>query len=316
MRQKLLKNYTQFRLGGIAYIKSAADTDELISVLKDLTRKNMKFFILGGGTNIIASDKGYSGIVLHIKTNAIQKNRNTILCDAGVPLARLIRFANSQGFQGLETLAGIPGTVGGAVFGNAGAYGNEIANVVKKIYVFDGRQARWIVKNKNMFGYRDSIFKRRPWVILQILFSFTKDHLIFPDKTRGKSLEARKKTLQKISRDIIALRLKKYKPGLRCAGSIFKNIPASSPLGKKLIKNIPADKMKGGKIPAGYLLESVGAKGMRIGGIAVANHHGNLLINNGRGKASEAKKLIDILKNRVHKKYGVWLEEEVRYLGF
>lgn len=301
MTQGMLAKYTQFKLGGRARIETAANIRGLILLLKNFVKKKKKFFILGGGTNIIASDKGYTGIVVRIRTENIKKTKNTILCDAGVALARLVKYANKNGLQGLETLAGIPGTVGGAVFGNAGAYGNEISSTAKKIYIFDGERARWAARKKDMFGYRDSIFKRKPWVILQILFSFTKE---------------KPAVLKKISKDIITLRLKKYKPNLRCAGSIFKNIPVGSPSGEVLIKKIPPGKIKGGKIPAGYLLESVGAKGMRIGGISVANHHGNLIVNNGRGKSIEAKELIDTLKDRVHKKYGIWLEEEVRYLGF
>ena len=111
--------------------------------------------------------------------------------------------------------------------------------------------------------------------------------------------EGSAKKLAEKSKEIIKIREKKYKPNLRCAGSIFKNVFAKS-----------------GKIPAGRLLESVGAKSMRIGGVYVPQQHANIIINNGRGKAADAKKLIDILKKKVYRKYGIRLEEEVQYLGF
>ncbi len=274
----------------------------LINIISDLTRKKSPFFILGGGTNIIANDRGYNGMIVKISLKGIKVSGNNIFCQSGRALADLISLANESGLCGLETLAGIPGTVGGAIFGNAGAYGREVSDFLQKVRILDGRKARWISKKDCGFKYRDSIFKNKPnWIILEAEFKLQK----------GTARELTNK-----SKEIIAIREKKYKPDIRCAGSIFKNILANSPTGKKLINQIPAAKIIGGKIPTGFLLEEVGAKGMKIGGILVAKHHGNLIINNGRGKAADAKKLIDILKTKVRKKYGIELEEEIRYLGF
>lgn len=301
MSRIILKHITQFKLGGPAEVVVARNTKKIPFLLEGLIKKKKKFYIIGGGTNIIANDKGYGGVVVHMKTNTITANKNIIQSDAGVLLERLINTANKRGLRGLETLAGIPGTVGGAVYGNAGAYGEEIKNVIQNVIVFDGKKMRTLSKKQCGFDYRESIFKKRNWAILSVVFSFSKGN---------------KKILQKTSRDIIALRLKKYKPSLRCAGSIFKNIPVQSALGRRLRNKIPSDKIKGGKIPAGILLESVGAKGMRKGGIMVAHHHGNLIVNTGNGTARDAKYLIDVLKKKVRKKFGITLEEEVQYLGF
>ncbi|HSE83306.1 MAG TPA: UDP-N-acetylmuramate dehydrogenase [Thermodesulfobacteriota bacterium] len=299
----LLKNYTRFQVGGPAQeIINVKTMEGFVRTVKDLIVERRRFFILGGGTNIVASDEGYDGVVVHVVTDGIEVKGKKIICDAGVSLQHLIDTANQHGLMGIETLAGIPGTVGGAVYGNAGAYGKEICNVVEKVKIFDGngKRVRWIENEECRFEYRESIFKEKPWIILQIVCRFQKGDL---DK------------LTATSREIVALREKKYKPGLRCAGSIFKNILAKSEEGQKILPLIPPDKVIGGKIPVGYLLESVGAKGMRCGNISVAKHHGNLIVNHGRGKAWQVKKIIDELKERVKMRYGVVLEEEVRYLG-
>lgn len=282
---KLLKNFTNFKFGGPAKeIVAARSEAELIGVLKDLKLKKEKYYILGDGTNIIADDKGFNGTIVKISTSGLKIENRKILCEAGLPLGKLVNTANSAGLSGLETLAGIPGTVGGAIYGNAGAYGREISEFLKKVKIFDGKGLRWLPQTSCKFSYRESVFKKRPWVILATEFNLPKGSA---------------QRLAKKSKEIIKIREKKYKPNLLCAGSIFKNIVVG--------KN---------KIPAWSLLESIGAKGMRIGGVYVADYHANLIINNGRGRASEAKKLIDTLKEKVHQKYGVWLEEEVQYLGF
>jgi len=285
----LLKHLTNFKFGGSAKKIITAESEiELIATLKDLKFKKAKYYILGGGTNIIANDKGYKGTIVKISASGLKIENQKILCEAGLPLRKLVNAANSAGLSSLETLAGIPGTVGGAIYGNAGAYGREISEFLKKVKIFDGRKIKWVFNKDCKFGYRESVFSakggKKPWVILAAEFYLPKGGA---------------QKLAKKSKEIIKIREKRYKPGLRCAGSIFKNVLAKS-----------------GKIPAGLLLESIGAKGMRIGGVYVPRQHANLIVNNGRGKAEEAKKLIDILKQRVYRKYGIRLKEEVQYLGF
>ena len=159
------------------------------------------------------------------------------------------------------------------------------------------------MKKQCRFGYRDSIFKRRKdWIITEAVF-------------RLKGSEPR--WLQQTSAEIIKTREKKYWPDLLCPGSFFKNIPLGSlrpPIRKALSAKVDQSKIKHGKLPAGYLLEQVGAKGINFGGIAVAGHHANLIFNKGGGKSSDIKKLSQILKNRVKQKFGITLEEEIQYL--
>lgn len=284
---------------GIITINSSS---KLAQVIADIKRKNKLFFVIGGGTNLIANDSGFNGVVVKINNKNLNVSGDKIICGAGLALGDLINTANKKGLAGLETLAGIPGTVGGAIVGNAGAYGREISDSLSRVKIFDGEKLRWIPKKYCAFSYRNSVFKKQPsWIIFEAEFKLKKNNAAF---------------LVNKSKEIIAIREKKYKPDIRCAGSIFKNILEDSSIGRKLKNKIPPDKIIVGKIPAGFLLEQVGAKGMRQGGIYVANHHGNLIINDGHGTARDAKALIEVLKSKIKNRYGIELEEEVQYLGF
>jgi len=212
-------------------------------------------------------------------------------------LADVIGQAIRRGLRGLETLSGIPGTIGGAVVGNAGAYGHSISELVDRVEIWDGREHRILSRSECAFEYRESVFKKEPFVLLRAFLRFR----------RG---DARK--LQRASREIIALREKKYRPGLRCPGSFFKNVLVKS-LTPESLDRIDRRKIIDGKIPAGYLLEAVGAKGMRAGGIVIARFHGNLFINQGGGTACDVRALARELKNKVKRRFGIQLEEEVRY---
>ncbi len=297
----LLSQYTNFKLGGEAKNFLNAETQKsFLKILRSL-KKSDSYFILGEGTNVLAHDSGFSGTVIKVRFGNINVSGNKIVAEAGAKLEDLIMVANRFGLSGLETLAGIPGTVGGAVYGNAGAYGREFSDCIKEVAMFDGKKVKMISKASCEFGYRDSVFKKEKWAILAATLQFERKN---PNELIEKSKE------------IISLREAKYKPELLCAGSIFKNILVASASGAKLLPVVPQEQVIAGKIPVGFLLESIGAKGMKEGGIYVADFHGNLLINNGGGKALEAKKLIEILKARVLAKYGITLEEEVQYLGF
>ena len=217
---------------------------------------------------------------------------------ASLPLADLIQSSLHHSLAGLEALSGIPGTVGGAVAGNAGAYGQAISDKLVKVEVFNvaAGEEKWLSKNECAFAYRDSIFKQQELVILRAVFELAPGD---------------RQVLQTRASEIIKTRENKYQPGLKCPGRFFKNV---------LVKNagdsvltIDTSKIIDGKIPAGYLLEEVGARGMRRGGIYVASFHGNLLINDGSGTCAEVVGLATELKKLVQEKFGIKLEEEVRY---
>ncbi len=303
-KNKSIKRLTTIKIGGYAKLFCLVKNwEELIISLNYAKNKKLSWNIIGDGSNIIASDKGFNGLLIKIGIQSFKRKNNRVLVGAGNNLFNFIRKINGLGLSGLEKMAGIPGTIGGAIYGNAGAYGQEISVPLKRVRIFDQRRVRWISKKQCFFNYRESIFKKKKnWIILEADFTFKVKE---PNQ------------LIKISQLIIKLRNKKYWPSLLCPGSFFKNIYLNDlkpTIRKKLIKKIDSQHIIYGKIPAGYLLELVKAKGRKCGGIKIAKHHANLFYNTGFGKAREIKRLADILRSKVYKAFEVNLEEEVQYL--
>ncbi len=294
-----LARLSTFGVGGRAeYFYEAKTTSRLIEVLREVRNKGLRYRLFAGGSNVVFPDGLVRGLVIHSSGGRITQNAPLhLLVDGGVPLARLVKRSLNFGMRGLETLAGIPGSVGGAVVGNAGAYGHSISEIVERVEIFDGEKRIWISAASCCFSYRDSIFKRKPYVVLRALFHFQK----------GKP-----GLLERTAREIIRTRIKKYPRGLRCPGSFFKNVLVRD-LSKQVLGKLDRSKIIKGKVPAGYLLEEVGAKGMRYGKLAVADYHGNLILNCGGATAREVRALARVLKGKVYRRFGIRLEEEVRY---
>lgn len=295
-----LSSLSTFGIGGNAQLfLNVKNSDEFILAVRYAHEKNLLLHIFAGGSNVVFPDEGLSGLTIQIRGGEMKIDGNSLTVDAGVLLSDVIDRAIGKGLSGLEKLSGIPGTVGGSVVGNAGAYGRSIGDAVEKVYVFDTDKSYWLTNKDCQFVYRDSIFKHKKLFLLQARLNFQKGN---------------KEDLLKTSKEIIALRQQKYKPGIKCPGSFFKNVLVSD-LSADQLANIDQKWIKYGKIPAGYLLEEVGAKGMKMGGIEVAEYHGNLLLNNtGKGTAIEVKELANLLKKKVKEKIGIELEEEVRYM--
>ncbi|MBI5732684.1 UDP-N-acetylmuramate dehydrogenase [Candidatus Jorgensenbacteria bacterium] len=294
-----LAKFSTFKIGGRAeYFCIVKTPEDLLWVVLWALERGLMYRVFAGGSNIVFPDEGFRGLLVQYNGVNIQVlPRRRLLVHAGTPLRDVISKSISKKLSGLETLSGIPGTIGGAIVGNAGAYGHSIAEVVEKVEIWDGARCAWIAKNKCRFAYRDSILKYKPFLVLRAVLRFH----------RGNT-----KKLRGISRTIIKLRLKKYKPGLRCPGSFFKNVLVKN-ISKRSLRMIPKEKIIDGKIPAGYLLEQVGAKGMKVGRIKIADFHGNLFINQGGATAKDVKRLARILKLKVYKKFKIQLEEEIRY---
>ncbi|MBI5306471.1 UDP-N-acetylmuramate dehydrogenase [Candidatus Wolfebacteria bacterium] len=303
---KIKKNYSMkylstFKIGGrarfFAEVKIERDFFEAIKKSKEF---NVPCAIIGNGSNIVFSDGLIDYFFIKLSIVGLKIFNNKIIVGAGLDLAKIIKIANKNGLAGLETLAGIPGTIGGAIVGNVGAYGHSISEVVEKVEIWNGYKKQWL-KNKDCnFSYRESIFKNKSYIILRAILKFN----------TGKANK-----LKKISAGIIKIRNKKYKKGLLCPGSFFKNVLIShiSKRSLNLISKIGKNKIINGKIPAGYLLEQIGANGMRFGGIKVADFHGNLLFNQEEATAKDVRKAAQILKNKVYRKFNIELQEEVKY---
>jgi UDP-N-acetylmuramate dehydrogenase len=256
--------------------------------------------VIGDGTNLIVSDQGFEGIVLRLTAQAIEREGATVRAAAGAELQALVDYSIEQGLRGLETMTGIPGSVGAAVYGNAGAYGHSIEERVQRVRFLDGPAVRSFGPQECSFRYRESIFKEhKDWIILSVELAMTPAPATELRETAGKIFE---------------IRLEKYPATMKCAGSIFKNLILAE-LPVEVRRQIPERVVREGKAPSAYFLEQVGAKGMRNGGIQVADYHANLIYNTGAGTSGELCELIAELKSRVRKQFGLELEEEVQYVG-
>jgi UDP-N-acetylmuramate dehydrogenase len=300
--QTPLSRYTRFAIGGPADIYAeTADEAAFIAALDAAKASGLARMVMGGGTNLIVSDDGFRGVVLRYTAEAIAAQGECVRADAGAVLQDLVDFANARGLRGVETLAGIPGSVGAAVYGNAGAYGHSISERVTAVRFFDGATVRVFDNAACEFQYRKSIFKRR------------KDWIIFSADLAMEAADTAE--LQRISGDILQVRNQKFPVTMKCAGSIFKNFLLRD-LPEAAAASVPAAVVREGKVPAAYFLEQAGAKGMQRGDIHVATYHANLIYNGGAGTAADLCALIAELKARVRAQFGVELEEEVQYVGF
>lgn len=300
-RDEPLARHTRFAIGGPAAIYAqAASPDAFVEALRLARSGGIPLVVVGGGTNLVASDEGFPGVVLRFTGNRIARRNGTVNAQAGAELNRLVDYTVDNGLQGLETLAGIPGSVGGAVYGNAGAYGHSISECIASVSYFDGGEARVLDHSQCQFSYRESIFKRK------------KDWLIFEAELKLRPAPAEE--LRETASRIRKTRNEKFPPEMKCAGSIFKNLNLAE-LPRAAAASVPPEAVREGKVPAAWFLEQAGAKGMERGGIRVAPYHANLIYNAGAGTARDLRALIRELKERVRARFGFELEEEVQYVG-
>ncbi len=299
-QKKLKKNYdiaphTTYKIGGRAkYYIEASNTDEIITSLEYSEKNNIKRFILGGGSNLLFADKGFNGLVIKINNKDLKFIGNRVKVDAGVNLRDLVLKSAKQGLSGLEYLAGIPGSVGGAIRGNAGAYGHEMANVVESINVIIYRRGKFKLEKLNKreikFSYRGSIIKDREYVIVDAIIKLQK------------STPA---AVKKIVRNIIKERNEKQPYEYPSAGCVFKNIEHN--------KNLRVKEFEvHNKVPAARIIQELGLKGKSIGGAKISEKHANFIINTNHAKASDVIKLIKMIKAKAKAKYGIELEEEIK----
>lgn len=299
-----LAPYTTFKIGGKAkYFYTAKNEKDLAQILAWAKENNLPVFILGGGSNVLVSDQGFDGLVIKISNQKFQIKNQKIFCGAGASLSDLVRLSIEKGFKGLEWAAGIPGTVGGAVRGNAGAFGSNIGQSVIEVKTYKHKNIQ-TYKHKNCrFGYRESIFKKdRNLIIVSVVLKLKKSK-------KGE----KKQQLAKIS-EILKSR-KEKQPSLPSAGSVFKNIIVKN-IGQKNIERISTEAIKNGMLPAGWLIEEVELKGKKIGGAQISEKHANFIVNSGKAKSSEVMELISFAKTRVRDQFGIQLEEEIEYVGF
>ena len=291
-----LSQYTRFGLGGPARrLVDVSTPQELAGELA-----SGRHTLIGGGSNLVASDEGFSGTVIRYTASELEIEGCLVRVGAGVVLQNLVDATIDAGLEGLHSMTGIPGWVGGAVYGNAGAYGHSIHEFIESVRYFDGAQVQEIDNAACEFRYRESVFKqRKDWVVLGATLRLTK------------AVDAAK--IRADADRILKIRNDKYPPDLKCAGSIFKNLILIE-LPKSVQGQVPKEVVREGKVPSAYFLEQVGAKGTFSGGIRVADYHANLIYNTGDGTAAQVRHLVEMLKALVLEHYGLALEEEVQYI--
>jgi UDP-N-acetylmuramate dehydrogenase len=281
-----LSAMSSFGIGGPADLFFEARTEaELEAAVSLAVAGRYPFYVIGGGNNLLFDDAGYRGLIIRNRLEGLAKGegRMTVLSGTGLPC--ILREALAASLGGLEFLAGIPGTLGGAVYGNVGAYGWSIGDVLETATVLrPGGERKTVSRGELGFGYRDSVLKSAGGIVLAATL------LCSP----GDSRESEAKI-----RDILEKRKTKHPPlGTACAGSYFKNSCAAT----------------GERIAAGKVLEQAGARGLAVGDAAVYENHCNFIINRGNARAADVLALAGELKERVFQAFGLRLEEEVIYL--
>lgn len=289
---------TTFKIGGSArYFVDVATEDEIREALTWTRKHDVRFVVLAGNSNVLVPDEGLDALVIHIISDLFSFSGAELAADAGCSLLTLIRAASGKGLGGWEKLGGIPGTLGGAVRGNAGAFGPEIKDFVVKVRALDAETGE-VREFENVlcdFSYRHSFFKGNPeWIITRAYLALT----------RVESAESAR-TIE----EIIAEREKRHIQNVQAAGSFFVN-----PVAQKEIQGL-FEKEKGiqsreGRVPAGWLIEKVGLKGARVGDAVASEQHPNYLKNDGKATAAQVKELAQKIKDAVREKFGIELQEE------
>ncbi|MDP2709065.1 MAG: UDP-N-acetylmuramate dehydrogenase [bacterium] len=309
IEKKIKKNYdltdaNTFRLSGCAeFFLSVKNKNELRSAARWAKEKKMPLSVLGGGSNVIIKQKKIKGLVIKITGAAYSVKKRNVKSWSGTSLTGLSKIAERSGLTGLEWANGIPGTIGGAVRGNAGAYGFSLSDSAVEVEVYDRSRDKFIKLDKAAcgFSYRHSIFKKRKdLVIIGVKLELAK----------GKMGE-----IKKLGGQNLALRLA-AKPKEPSAGCIFKNLEFNKlvRINKPLAEGLAAKGLvRAGKIGVGCLIDQLNLKGKTMGRAKVSLKHANFIINNGGAKAGDVVGLIKLIKQKIKNRYKIDLEEEVQY---
>jgi len=279
-----LARFTSARIGGPAdFMMTANSSDELAGIMRLIWQQNLPYFILGGGSNVLISDKGVRGITVLNRAKAVRfENGETprVWAESGVVFSNLAHRCASMGVSGLEWAATVPGTVGGAVYGNAGAFDADIAgNLVWAEILTESDRERWPVE-KMKYGYRVSALKRQ--------------------RSRSLVLSA-ELSLKNATKEEVSVKIKQFSDRRKSTQ------PPGASMGS-MFKNPPGDY-------AGRLIEAAGLKGTRIGNAEISTVHGNFFVNHGKAKASDIRALIELAQRTVQGKFGITLELEIELAG-
>lgn len=276
------KNIQHLKYGGPADIfVKVNDTEELKFLLNVAKEHKVQVTVIGNGSNVLVKDKGIRGIVVKLNFNEIIKEDNeTLNVGSGVLLSKLARVAGEEELTGMEFASGIPGSFGGAIYMNSGAYGNEIGDkIISSTYINENLEIKTITKKEQEFSYRKSIFQKKDWIIISAKIKLEKENK-----------EEIKNKIEEYSKN----RKEKQPLNMPSAGSVFK---------------------RGEGFITAQLIDKCGLKGYRIGDAEVSNLHAGFIVNKGNATATDVLKLIQYIQEKIKEKFNVDLEPEIRILG-
>lgn len=282
--QESMASHTTFRIGGLAdCFVQLENTEQLIKVQKYLSQVGVPFFVLGNGSNLLVSDAGFRGVILQIgpKMSKVTVEGNVIVAQAGASMAQIARTAMEHELMGMEFASGIPGTIGGGVVMNAGAYGGELSQIVTQVNVVNSEGEIMELDNETMeFGYRTSTIRNNPFTVTEVILRLEKGD---------------RQQIRERMEELAARRREKQPLEYPSAGSTFKR-------------------------PAGYyagqLIMEAGLRGFQCGGAKVSDKHCGFVINTGNATAEDVRTLIRKIQTRVKDQFNVNLETEVLFLGW
>ncbi len=298
-----LKEYSSFKIGGPSkYFCEPRSTSEVREAALWAKEKQLPIFIFGGGTNLLIDDNGFHGLIIKPYLNVLGKKGIEVTVGAGVLVKDFLAFCIAHALQGFEWAGGLPGTMGGAIRGNAGAFGGETKDSVisVKSFYLAALEEKMRTNEECVFGYRTSVFKekRGEEMVLEAIFRFREGER---EKIR-EAVEAK-----------INYRKEKHPLEYPNIGSIFKNVDARK-FSERDLRNLKIKNDPFPVVPTAVLIAEAGLKGIREGDAMVSLKHPNFIVNLGGAKASEVKTLIRRVKEAVKKKFGVELEEEVQFV--
>lgn len=309
VRDESMARHTSFRVGGPARLYVVAQTvAELLDIVAYAKQEDIPFAFYGGGSNLLVADEGFEGVVIQAGMRAIVVDGQIITAEAGAITGMVARKSVDAGLKDFEWAVGVPGTIGGAVYGNAGCYGGEMKDVVIDVDAIRlSDMKRVTLKNSDChFGYRSSFFKKEPHLLLstRIELPLAEDIQVSKDRLQW----------------VVDERKSKQPLGESSAGCAFKNwdFHDESELAilKREIPEIPEAMLKAKRISAGWLIDQANMLGASIGDVSVSEKHGNFMVNKGKAKAADIIALISRVKMKVRDTFGIELEEEVQLLGF
>jgi UDP-N-acetylmuramate dehydrogenase len=292
--------FTTFKIGGRAkYFLDAKNTQDILDGLRWAKEKDIKFALIGAGSNLLVSDEGIDGLVIRVASKDMNIEDTIVKVDAGVSLSVVTQKAFDFGLVGMEWAPTIPGNIGGSIRGNAGAFGGEMKDIVKEVTVFDKGEIQKLANSDLEFGYRRSVLKNQSsdGVLLSAIIELKK----------GNVTQSRRQMIENITK-----KSQSQPVGQACSGCIFQNFEGSITDQKVLSHFAELENFRvKGMIPAAFLIDKAGLKGEMVGGVEVSAKHANYIVNTKGGTYKDVMDLIKVIKKRVKEVFGVEIHEEV-----